>query len=80
MFKRSITDDKQPDDGMEDRILEFGLTHEFGDLTWHPAQGHVVYRKDFRVPDHTEGDGVNDFLGFQPIQPIVAETTRGLGQ
>jgi hypothetical protein len=39
-----------------------------------------VYRKDFRVPDDTDGDGISDFIGFEPILPIVAETVRGLGQ
>jgi hypothetical protein len=80
MFKRSVTNDWELDDGMEDCILAFGLAHEFGDLTWHPAQRHVVYRKDFRVPDDTDGDGVSDFIGFEPILPLVAETVRGLGQ
>ena len=65
---------------MEERIIEFGFTHEFGDVTWHPSQNSVVYKKDFRVPIDTEGDGVNDFIGFEPVDPIVAETNRALGK
>ena len=79
LFKRSITNEKESDEDIEDRIVEFGLTHEFGDLTWHPARNKVVYKKDFRVPIDTEGDGLNDFIGFEPISPLVAEAVRALG-
>ena len=80
MFKRSIANVNEPDDDMEERILEFGSTYEFGDLTWHPSLNFVVYKNDFRVPIDTEGDGVNDFIGFEPVDPIVAETNRALGK
>jgi hypothetical protein len=80
MFKRSVTNDWELDDGMEDCILAFGLAHEFGDLTWYPAQGHVVYRKDFRVPDDTDGDGVSDFPALEPIPPTMAEANRAIGR
>ena len=79
MFKRSITNENESDDDMEEKILEFGLTYEFADLTWHPSENMVVYKKDFRVPIDTEGDGSNHFIGFQPIYPIVAEAPRAAG-
>ena len=80
MFKHSITNEKESDVDIEERIIEFGLAHEFGDVTWHPSQKSVVYKKDFRVPIDTEGDGVNDFIGFEPIDPIVVEANRALGK
>ncbi|KAH7307892.1 hypothetical protein KP509_22G081900 [Ceratopteris richardii] len=58
--------------------MDFGLTHEFADLTWHPSHKKVVYRKDFRVPIDTKGDAVNDFIGFRPIDPLVIGAVRAV--
>ena len=79
MFKHSITNEEASDDDIEERVKEFGLAYEFGDLSWLLSQKTVVYKKDFRVPIDTEGDGFNDFIGFEPISPLVAEAVRALG-
>ena len=79
MFKHSITNDEESDDDIEKRVIDFGLTYEFGDVTWHPSQETVVYKKDFRVLITTEGDGVNDNPFFTPTDPAVAETNYALG-
>jgi hypothetical protein len=50
LFKRSITNVQKDDSDLESMIVQFGLEHEFGDVTWYPAQGKVVYRVDDRVP------------------------------
>ena len=79
MFKHSITKETESDADVEERIIKFGLTHEFGDLTWNPSQNSVVYKKDFRVPIETQGDGVNDYIGLEPVDPIAIEANRALG-
>jgi L-gulonolactone oxidase len=77
MFKRSITNVQQDDFDLENRIAQFGLEHEFGDVTWYPAQRKVVYRVDDRVPVNTSGNGVNDFIGFRPtFSPLLATARR----
>ena len=80
MFKHSITNEEESDDDIEERIKEFGLTYEFGDLSWTPSQKTVVYKKDFRVPIKTEGDGVKDNPAFVPTDPTEAVTFRALGK
>ena len=30
---------------MEERVIEFGLTYQFGDLTWDVSKKFVVYKK-----------------------------------
>lgn len=37
MFKRSITNMEKNDSDLEDRIVQFGVDHEFGDVTWYPS-------------------------------------------
>ncbi|KAH9309829.1 hypothetical protein KI387_037740 [Taxus chinensis] len=66
MFKRSITNVKRDDLDLENNIIDFGMAHEFGDVTWYPEQRKVIYRVDDRVPLNQSGDGVNDFIGFRP--------------
>ena len=73
MWKRASDDD------IEERVKEFGLAYEFGDLSWLLSQKTVVYKKDFRVPIKTEGDGVKDNPAFVPTYPTEAETYRALG-
>eukprot|EP00253_Pinus_taeda_P031360 PITA_31360 len=76
MFKRSITNVEQDDIDLENRIAQFGLEHEFADVTWQPAQRKVVYRVDDRVPVNTSGNGVNDFIGFRPTFSSLLATAR----
>ncbi|MCO5557358.1 hypothetical protein L7F22_010921 [Adiantum nelumboides] len=76
MFKRSITTEILNDSDMEDRILEFASTHEFGDVLWHPSQHKAVYKMDNRVLMSVPGDAVNDFIGFRAIDVAVAEAAR----
>ncbi|TVU03736.1 hypothetical protein EJB05_50714, partial [Eragrostis curvula] len=47
-------------------VAVWGRHHEFGDISWLPAQGKVVLRKDDRVNVSTPGDGANNFLAFRP--------------
>lgn len=78
LFKRSITNEVLDDADMEERILQFAFAHEFGDVVWHPSQHTAVYRKDNRVSENAFGDGVNDFIGFRPIDVLVVEASRAL--
>ena len=74
MFKRSITNVQQDDFDLENRIAQFGLEHDFADVTWYPAQRKVVYRVDDRVLVNTSGNGVNDFISLLlAIYRIVGE-------
>jgi FAD-dependent oxidoreductase len=73
MFKRSITNVQEDDFDLENRIGQFGLEHEFADVTWYPAQRKVLYRVDDRVPVNTSGNGISDFIGFRPtFSPLLA--------
>ncbi|XP_057871635.2 L-gulonolactone oxidase 5 [Cryptomeria japonica] len=76
MFKRSITNVYKSDFNIENSIVKFGLEHEFADLTWYPSQYKVVYRVDDRLSINSSGDGVNDFIGFQPQSTALLATTR----
>eukprot|EP01018_Ginkgo_biloba_P019638 Gb_24047 [translate_table: standard] len=76
MFKRSITNMVRDDSDIENRIVPFGLEHEFGDLTWYPSQHKVVYRVDDRSSVNLSGDGINDFIGFRPTLTSVLATAR----
>ncbi|KAI3899898.1 hypothetical protein MKW92_006302 [Papaver armeniacum] len=68
-FKRSITNVYQNDTNLEKEFMDLKLAHEFADITWYPSFHTTVYRKDDRVPLNTSGDGINDFIGFQPTPP-----------
>lgn len=76
MFKRSITFQSKSDEDLEEQILSFASAHEFGDVTWHPAQSKAIYRIDDRVPVDDVGDGVFDFIGFRPLSAAVLGTAR----
>ncbi|KAI3909284.1 hypothetical protein MKW98_025926 [Papaver atlanticum] len=75
-FKRSITNIYQNDTNLEDEFMDLALAHEFADITWYPSFHTTVYRKDDRVPLNTSGDGINDFIGFQPTPIFISESTR----
>ncbi|XP_019183724.1 PREDICTED: L-gulonolactone oxidase 3 [Ipomoea nil] len=75
-FKRSITFNFTNDNGLENEYIEHAKKHEFGDLQWYPSKNIAVYRYDDRVPLNTPGDGVNDFIGFQPNLVLLTKTIR----
>ncbi|KAI3935740.1 hypothetical protein MKX01_032924 [Papaver californicum] len=64
------------DTNLEKEFMDLALTHEFADVTWYPSLHTTVYRKDDRVPLNTTGDGINDFIGFQPTPTFISESTR----
>ncbi|TVT97239.1 hypothetical protein EJB05_57508, partial [Eragrostis curvula] len=67
LFKRSLTFLKNDSDAdLAEMVTVWGRHHEFGDISWLPAQGKVVLRKDDRVDVSTPGDGANNFLAFRP--------------
>ncbi|XP_002982221.2 L-gulonolactone oxidase 3 [Selaginella moellendorffii] len=78
MFKRSITNMRTSDAGLEDKIVAFGNEHEFGDVTWYPSKREAVYRIDDRVPANTPGNGINEFVGFQPTLALAIVAQRAL--
>ncbi|CAH9074612.1 unnamed protein product, partial [Cuscuta europaea] len=57
MFKRSMSLVEEEDTNLGDEAATFGTRHEFGDMSWLPGEGRVVYRVDDRVPIDTPGDG-----------------------
>ncbi|EEF45895.1 L-gulonolactone oxidase 3 [Ricinus communis] len=75
-FKRSITYNFTNDDHIEELFIDHGRKYEFGDVTWYPSRHTAVYRYDYRVPLNASGDGVFDFLGFQPNSIVVSLSTR----
>ena len=79
MFKRSITYVSKDDSDLEDKVIKFGDEHEFGDITWYPAQHKAVYRLDDRVSVNRSGNGLYDFIGFRPLtaDQIAAARTTG---
>ena len=80
LFKQSVTNEKESDEDMGERLLGFGSSYEFGDVMWYPSEKSVVYKKAFRVAMETEGDGANEFVGFQPQEVSVLEAVRELGK
>ncbi|KAK1275151.1 hypothetical protein QJS04_geneDACA016022 [Acorus gramineus] len=76
MFKRSITNRFERDEGFENRISSFASLTEYGDITWYPSQGKVVFRDDFKVPITTKGKGLNDFTAFRPQARLIVEGIR----
>ncbi|KAL8166988.1 hypothetical protein V2J09_008487 [Rumex salicifolius] len=57
IFKRSITYEAKNDHDLADKLVSFGMQHEFADLTWYPSQQKVIYRIDDRVPFDVSGEG-----------------------
>lgn len=78
-FKRSITYSFHDDASFQDRLLDVARKHEFADLTWFPSQHKVAFRFDDRVPSNASGDGINDFIGFQPNLMAVCAAIRATG-
>ncbi|KAK1300588.1 hypothetical protein QJS10_CPB13g00101 [Acorus calamus] len=76
MFKRSITNRLERDEGFEHMISAFESATEYGDITWYPSQRRVVFRHDIKVPITTKGKGQNDFTGFRPQPRLLIESLR----
>lgn len=79
MFKRSISFVKRDDSDLAEQVAVWGRLHEFGDITWQPEEGKVIYRVDDRVNVSAPGDGFNDNLGFRPFSAteLVADRVQG---
>lgn len=78
-FKRSITFNFTDEVGFEDTFMDHAKKHEFADITWYPSRRTAVYRYDDRVPLNASGDGVFDFLGFQPNSILISQAIRATG-
>ena len=78
-FKRSITYDYRDDCAIQDDFAEHAGRHEFADISWYPSQHQAMYRIDDRAPLDATGDGVNDFIGFQPIPIAASSAIRASG-
>ncbi|KAK7293861.1 hypothetical protein RJT34_16738 [Clitoria ternatea] len=76
-FKRSISYDLTDDNDMEDVYEDHAKQYEFADITWYPSRHSAAYRYDSRVPLNASGDGINDFIGFQPNSIFISESVRG---
>ncbi|CAL9079610.1 unnamed protein product [Musa textilis] len=76
MFKRSITNRVVGDVGFEQTISSYAVTAYYGDITWYPSQGRVVYRDDIKVPITTKGKGVNDLLVLRAQPTVDVASTR----
>ncbi|XBJ23080.1 hypothetical protein VPH35_001336 [Triticum aestivum] len=74
LFKRSVTFVKRGDADLPPQVAAWGRLHEFGDMTWLPQEGQVLYRQDDRVDVSSPGDGLNDLLFFRssPTRGLVA--------
>ncbi|KAI4316129.1 hypothetical protein L6164_024138 [Bauhinia variegata] len=75
-FKRSITYNFTDDAHIEDMYVSHAKKYEFADIDWYPSKHTAVYRYDSRVPLTAAGDGVNDFIGFQPNSILISESVR----
>ncbi|QCD93344.1 L-gulonolactone oxidase [Vigna unguiculata] len=76
LFKRSITYVTENDSNLEDQVVAFGQEHEFADIIWYPNQHKAVYRVDDRVPIHTSGNGVYDFVPFRSTPATQLQLLR----
>ncbi|XP_002971003.2 L-gulonolactone oxidase 3 [Selaginella moellendorffii] len=76
MFKRSVTNTMRSDSDLEDQVATFANGNDYGDITWYPSMNQAVYRIDQRVPSIVPGNGVNDFIGFQPTAVLISQATR----
>ncbi|WOK99202.1 L-gulonolactone oxidase 2-like isoform X1 [Canna indica] len=76
MFKRSVTNRIVTDVAFEQTISSFAATTPYGDIIWYPSQAKVVYRDDFKLPITSQGQGLNDFLGFRAQSTLVIAATR----
>ncbi|KAL4203006.1 hypothetical protein AMTRI_Chr02g224090 [Amborella trichopoda] len=66
MFKRQVFLSVKGDEDLEDTLVEHGKEHEFGDITWYPSLGKVVYRIDDRVSNSMPGHGRKMEMAFRP--------------
>ncbi|PUZ51179.1 hypothetical protein GQ55_6G159100 [Panicum hallii var. hallii] len=75
LFKRSLSFVKRDESDLAEQVAAWGYLHEFGDITWLPEEGKVIYREDDRVDASSPGNGLNDNLGFRPFSPssLVAQ-------
>jgi hypothetical protein len=80
LFKQSVTLVMRPDRGLENRLLGFARAFEFGDITWYPSQRVAAFKQARRVAMEAEGDGSNDFVGFQAQEVALVEAVRELGK
>lgn len=78
-FKRSITYNFTKDEDIEEVYAEHAKKYEFGDIAWYPSRHTTVYRYDSRVSLNASGDGINDFIGFQPNSILISESVRAAG-
>ncbi|KAK1275145.1 hypothetical protein QJS04_geneDACA016024 [Acorus gramineus] len=76
MFKCSITNRLERDEGFEHMISAFASATEYGDITCYPSQCRVVFCDDNKVPITTNGKGQNDFTGFRPQPRLLIESLR----
>ncbi|KAM3309525.1 hypothetical protein ACQJBY_030657 [Aegilops geniculata] len=76
MFKRSVTFLERDDSDLAAQVAVWGDRHEFGDMTWLPRQGKVIYREDDRVHVSSPGDGLNDYLGFRSFPTLGLTIAR----
>uniref|UniRef100_A0ACD5Y1K0 Uncharacterized protein n=1 Tax=Avena sativa TaxID=4498 RepID=A0ACD5Y1K0_AVESA len=76
LFKRSLTFVKRDDSDFAHQVAQWGLLHEFADLTWHPREGKVIYRQDDRVDVSTPGNGLSDLLIFRASPTDMLITAR----
>ncbi|KAF6143744.1 hypothetical protein GIB67_041248 [Kingdonia uniflora] len=76
LFKRAINFLTKSDSDLGDYAISFGNQHEFGDITWYPSQGKVLYRIDDRVSANASGNGLNDFIGFRPTLSLELALVR----
>ncbi|WVZ20206.1 hypothetical protein V8G54_007528 [Vigna mungo] len=76
LFKRSITYVKENDSNLENQVITFGQEHEFADIIWYPTQHKAVYRVDDRVPIHTSGNAVYDFIPFRSTPATQLQLLR----
>lgn len=79
-FKRSVTFNFTDDSSFENEFTDHAKRHEFGDITWYPSRKTAVYRYDDRVSINAEGDGINDFLGFQSNSVLISKGVRLTGK
>lgn len=75
-FKRRITYNFTSDAQFEDEFVDHAKKHEFADITWYPSKHRAVYRYDDRVPLNVSGNGVFDFIGFQPNSILISKSIR----
>jgi L-gulonolactone oxidase len=79
LFKRSLSFVKRDESDLAAQVAAWGYLHEFGDITWLPEEGKVIYREDDRVDASSPGNGLNDNLGFRPFSAssLVAQRIQG---